>query len=163
MIQLIALFASKKKIEFIKLIKKYYSFRYENFDFITIYFIQIKIFEKRIRGINVIFDNDKQILLCLSIIFSKYFQYYIKIWVVTLGMIADKARNMFLEEKKRLSKKKIYISDFEGFLTLRISTQKISNRKVRAVKECFKYGKYYNHEECWELHSKKISEWLQKK
>ena len=94
-IQLIAFFAPKKKIEFIRLIKKYYSFRYENFDFIIIYLIQIKILEERIRGINVIFNDNKQILLCLNITLSKYFQYYIKIWTITLEITANKTRFFF--------------------------------------------------------------------
>ena len=124
--QLTALFAPKKEAEFIKLIKKYYSLRYENFDFITIYFIQIKIFEKRIRGINVIFDDNKQIFLCLSITLPKHFQYYTKIWIVTPEMIVNKTRNMLLKKKRRLSKKKQYTSDLENFSTnfsiLRIPT-----------------------------------------
>ena len=56
-----------------KLIKEYYSLRYEDFDFITFYFIQIKTFEERIRDINVIFDDDKQTLLCLNITLFKSF------------------------------------------------------------------------------------------
>ena len=76
---MITFFAPQREIEFIKLIKKYYSLRYKDFDFMIFYFTQIKIFEKRIRDINVILDDDKQTLLCLNITLSESLQYYIKI------------------------------------------------------------------------------------
>ena len=79
MIQLINLYVSKGEIEFMRLTRKYYSLRYDDFDFITSYFIQIKIFKERIRNINMIFDNDKQILLCLGIILFEFYQYFMKI------------------------------------------------------------------------------------
>ena len=56
-----------------RLIRKHYFLRYDDFDFITFYFIQIKTFEERIRNINVIFDNNKQTLLCLDITFFKFY------------------------------------------------------------------------------------------
>ena len=70
------------------------------------YFIQIKTFEKRIRDINVILDDDKQTLLCLNITLFESFQYYIKIWIVTFEIIADKIKSMLLKKKRRLKKNK---------------------------------------------------------
>lgn len=83
-----------------RLIKKYYSFRYEDFDFITFYLTQIKTLEKRIHNINVILDNNKQILLCFDMILPKRFQFFIKIWIMTLRMITNKARSMLLEKER---------------------------------------------------------------
>ena len=45
--------------EFMRLIKKLYIFKYINFKIIFDYFIYIKIFEKRIIVINVIFTFNK--------------------------------------------------------------------------------------------------------
>ena len=79
MIQLINLYAPKGEVEFMRLIREYYTLRYEEFDFMTSYLTQIKIFEKRIRNTNVTLDNDKQTLLCLGMTLSESFQYFIKI------------------------------------------------------------------------------------
>ena len=79
MTQLATLFASQGEAEFMRLIKEYYSLRYEDFDSMTSYFTQIKTLEERIRDINVILDDDKQTLLYLDMTLPESLQYYIKI------------------------------------------------------------------------------------
>ena len=84
-----------------RLTREYYSLRYEDFDLMTYYLTQIKSLEERIRGIKVILDDDKKTLLCLGMTLLERFQYFIKIWSMTPGITADKARNMLLEEERR--------------------------------------------------------------
>ena len=150
MTQLVTLFAPQGEAEFMKLIKEYYSLRYEDFDFMISYLTQIKTLEERIRGINVILDDDKQILLCLDMTLSESLQYYIKIWAVTLGMTADKVRSMLLEEERRLKKNKNQETLYGGaFVVTRSPDKRTSSRKVKkAVKECSRCGKSHDEEIC---------------
>lgn len=77
--QLIAIYALREDVEFIRLTKKYYTLRFEDFDFITSYLIQIKTLEERIRDIKVTLDDDKQTLLYLDMTLFEKFQYLTKI------------------------------------------------------------------------------------
>ena len=79
MTQLADLFAPKGKAEFMRLTRKYYSLRYEDFHSMTTYLTQIKSLEERIRNTNVTLDNDKQTLLCLGMTLPEKFQYFTKI------------------------------------------------------------------------------------
>lgn len=130
-----------------RLIKKYYSLRYKNFDSMTFYLTQIKTLEERIRGINVILDDNKQTLLCLDITLPEFYQYYIKIWAMTLEIIANKTKNMLLEEKRRLEKNKnqnisLYAT---AYAILRSLNKRTPTRK--ATPKCNKYEKTYKDED----------------
>lgn len=54
-----------------RLTKKYYTLRYDEYELITKYLTKIKALEKRIRNINITLDNDKQTLLYLDITLSE--------------------------------------------------------------------------------------------
>lgn len=54
-----------------RLTKKYYTLRYDEYGLITKYLTKIKALEKRIRNINITLDDDKQTLLCLDITLSE--------------------------------------------------------------------------------------------
>ena len=149
MTQLVTFFAPQGETEFMKLIKEYYSLRYEDFDFMISYFTQIKTLEERIRGINVILDDDKQTLLCFDMTLPESLQYYIKIWVMTLGMIADKVRSMFLKEERRLEKDKNQETLYGGaFAAIRSPDKRTSSRKVKDAKKCSRCGKPHDEEIC---------------
>lgn len=95
------IYTPKGDAEFIQLTREYYSLRYEDFDSMTHYLTHIKTLEERIRGTNMVLDDDKQTLLCLDITLPEEFQYFTKIWAMTPGMTTNKARNMLLEEERR--------------------------------------------------------------
>ena len=167
--QLVDIYALKNEVEFMRLTREYYSFRYEDFDFMIYYFTHVKILEERIRGIQMILDDDKQIFLCFGIIFPEEFQYFIKIWAMTPGMIADKARNMLLEKERR---RKILDPGIVGVglvATTRHSGKKDSRGRAimpsrpfnNNVTVCSGCGKSHEADDCWKLHFEKAPEWLQ--
>lgn len=167
MTQLAARFAPKGDAEFMRLNKEYYSLRYEDFDSITSYLTQIKTLEERIHETDVKLDDDKRTLLCLGMTLPESLQYYTKIWAVTPGMTADKARNMLLEEERRLVKDKnqqdtpLYGT---AYAALRTPDKRVPSRKAKeAVKECSRCGKPHDEEICWRLHPEQAPEWLQEK
>lgn len=54
-----------------RLTKKYYTLRYDEYGLITKYLTKIKTLEKRIRNTNITLDDDKQTLLCLDMTLSE--------------------------------------------------------------------------------------------
>ncbi|CAD6586966.1 MAG: hypothetical protein ASARMPRED_002898 [Alectoria sarmentosa] len=164
MIQLANLYAPKGEAEFMRLTREYYSLRYDDFDSMTSYLTQIKTLEERIRNTNVILDNDKQTLLCLGMTLPESYQYFTKIWAMMPGMTADKARNMLLEEERRLAKDRTDTSTSlygTAFAALRSPDKRFPSRK--ATLECVKCGKPHKDEHCWKLHPEQAPEWLQEK
>ena len=72
-------------------------------------------------------------------------------------MIADKARNMLLEEERRLAKDMDTSISLYGavFAALRSLGKRISSRKAAEAIEdmkCFKCGKRHKDQNCWRLH-----------
>ena len=143
-----------------RLTREYYSLRFEDFDSMIVYFTQIKTLEERIRNTKITLDDDKRTLLCLGMTLSESYQYFIKIWVMTLEMIVNKVRNMLLEEERRLGKDKDQDSSLYGtvYAALRVSNKRSPTRKVTS--ECIKCGKAHKNDDCWKLHPEKASEWL---
>ena len=145
-----------------RLTREYYFLRYEDFHFMTTYLTQIKSLEERIRNINVTLDHNKQTLLCLDMTLPEKFQYFTKIWFMTPKMTANKARNMLLEEERRLNLNKNQ-SDHELYIAA--ATRPAEKRKPsqKAMEECGKCGKGHNEKNCWELHPELAPDWLQEK
>lgn len=152
MIQLANLYAPKGEAEFMRLTREYYSLRYDDFDSMTSYLTQIKTLEERIRNTNVILDDDKQTLLCLGMTLPEHLPYFTKIWTMTPGITADKARNMLLEEERRTARDP-QTTALYGMVGTR----------SREAKKCSKCGKRHDEEDCWRLHPEKAPEWLQEK
>ena len=150
MTQLAAHFAPKGDAEFMRLTKEYYSLRYDDFDFMTFYLTQIKTLEERIRETNVTLDDDKRTLLCLGMTLPESFQYYTKLWAVTPGMTADKARNILLEEERRLGKDKNQDTLPYGLAATRGPDKRTPSRKatVEDVLKCPKCGGNHKEKKC---------------
>lgn len=152
MTQLTALFAPKGDAEFMRLTKEYYSLRFADFDSITSYLTQIKTLEERIRGTKVILDDDKQTLLCLGMTLPEHLQYFTKLWAMTPGMTADRARNMLLEEERRTKESTTTATNgVDGWAAL------------RSQGPCTKCGKNHSLSVCWKAHPELAPEWLQEK
>ena len=160
MTKLADIYAPKGDAEFIRLTREYYSLRYEEFSSMTSYLTYIKTLEERIRGTNVTLDDDKQTILCLGMTLPEQYQYFTKIWAMTPGISADKARNMLLEEERRTTKR----SDtalYEGYVSLRSPEKRTPSSK--AVVQCSSCGKPHKEEHCWKKHPEQAPEWLQEK
>ena len=162
--QLAALYAPKGEAEFMRLTREYYSLRYEDFDSMTHYLTQIKSLEERIRGTKVILDDDKKTLLCLGMTLPERFQYFTKIWSMTPGITADKARNMLLEEERR--EKTLDITVGTGL----VATTRHPGKRTPSGKailnydvQCSRCGKPHEDENCWKLHPELAPEWLQER
>ena len=113
-----------------RLIKKYYSLRYEDFDFITSYLTQIKTLEERIRDIKVILDDNKQTLLCLGMTLPEHLQYFIKLWAMTSDMTAERARNILLDEERRIKESTTTLNPMDGFTAVRPPGKRTPSRKA---------------------------------
>ncbi|KAF6221652.1 hypothetical protein HO133_001620 [Letharia lupina] len=165
MTSLVNIYAPKGDAEFMRLTREYYSLRYEDFDSMTHYLTQIKTLEERIRGTNVILDDDKQTLLCLGMTLPERFQYFTKIWAVTLGMTADKARSMLLEEERR--EKTLDTGGVGLVATTRHPGKRMPSGKAILNYEhevkCSRCGKPHEDEVCWKLHPELAPEWLQER
>lgn len=160
MTQLANLYASKGDAEFMRLTREYYSLRFEDFDSMTSYLTQIKTLEERIRNTQMTLDDDKQTLLCLGMTLSEHLQYFIKIWAMTPGITADKARNMLLEEERRTARDPQTTALYKMMGT-RSSDKRIPSRKAaEATVECSKCGKDHKESRCWQLHPELAPEWL---
>ena len=159
--QLTDIYAPKGDAEFMRLTREYYSLRYDDYVLMTAYLAQIKILEERIRNTNVILDDDKQTLLCLGMTLPEHLQYFTKLWAMTPGITADKARNMLLEEERRTK-----TSEQGSGLALAGVRTRIPSRKVLEnadTTSCSKCGKGHKEERCWTLHPELAPEWLQEK
>ncbi len=160
MTQLANIFAPKGDAEFMRLTKEYYSLRFDDFDSITAYLTHMKILEERIRGTNVVLDDDKQTLLCLGMTLPERLQYLTKIWTMAPGMTAEKARSMLLEEERREKA----LDNNIGLVAVRHPSLRTPSRKVAGeVKSCSGCGKDHDEEVCWKLHPELAPEWLQEK
>ena len=107
----------------------------------------------------VTLDDDKRTLLCLGMSLPEQYQFFTKIWEVTPGMTADKARSMLLDEERRTVKpsdKALYT-----FAALRAPEKRTPSRKaIQNTLECPKCGKPHEKEDCWKLHLEMAPEWL---
>ena len=162
--QLTVIYAPKGDPEFIRLTREYYSLKFDDYDYITSYLTKIKTLEERIRSTNVILDDDKQTLLCLGITLPEHLQYFNKIWTVTPGMTADKARNMLLEEERRTNAKPIESIETGAYAAVRpLGKRTMSRKATEEVLECPKCGKNHLEKNCWQAHPDLAPEWLQEK
>ena len=163
MTELINIYAPKGEAEFMRLTREYYSLKFSEYDSMTAYLTKIKTLEERIRDTGVVLDNDKQTLLCLGMTLPEDLQYLTKIWAVTPGMTADKARNMLLEEERR--KKQPGVSDdaLGGYAAIRPPGKRTPSRKALEASACSKCGKDHDEKVCWALHPELAPEWLQEK
>lgn len=162
MTQLAEIYAPKGDAEFMRLTREYYSLRYDEFDSMTHYLTQIKTLEERIRGTNMILDNDKQTLLCFGMTLPEEFQYFTKVWAMTPGMTADKARNMLLEEERR---RKTLDPGTVGLVATTRHPGKKDTRGRAIINDvvCPRCGKDHPAEGCWRLHPELAPEWLQER
>ena len=163
--QLVNIYAPKGEAEFMRLTREYYSLKYHEYDSMTAYLTKIKTLEERIRDTNVVLDSDKQTLLCLGMTLPENLQYLTKLWSMTPGMTADKARNMLLEEERRTRPLE---SETLGTLNAYAATRPVgkrtlSRRALEGVEPCSKCGKDHEERVCWELHPELAPEWLQEK
>ena len=62
-----------------RLIKKYYTLKYTDFDTMTAYLTYIKQLEERITATNIVLTPNKQTILCLAISLPDDLQYLTKI------------------------------------------------------------------------------------
>ncbi len=173
MTELATIYAPKGDAEFMRLTREYYSLRFEEFDSMTHYLTHIKTLEERIRNTNVVLDDDKRTLVCLGMTLPEEYQYFTKIWTVTPGMTADKARNMLLEEERR---RKALDPGAVGIgtvgLVARTRYEKAKREKFpetyqeggqRRNVQCSRCGKPHEDEICWRLHPELAPEWLQER
>ncbi|KAF6222411.1 hypothetical protein HO133_001497 [Letharia lupina] len=164
MTSLANIYAPKGDAEFMRLTREYYSLRYEDFDSMTHYLTQIKTLEERIRGTNVILDDDKQTLLCLGMTLPEQFQYFTKIWAMTPGMTADKARNMLLEEERREKTLDTGTVGVGLIATTRHPSKRTpSGKAIDNDVVCPRCGKGHEADICWKLHPELAPEWLQER
>ena len=111
----------------------------------TSYLTQIKTLEERIRDTNVDLDDDKRTLFCLGMTLPESLQYFTKIWAMMPGMTADKARNMLLEEERRLAKDKDTPLYGTAYAALKSPDKRTPSRK--ASLECPRCGKAHENSE----------------
>ena len=159
--QLVALYAPKGDAEFMRLTRKYYTIRYNDFHSMTDYLTQIKTLEERIQNTGITLDDDKRTLLCLGMSLPERYQYLTKMWEMTPGMTAERARNMLLDEERRTSKASevgLYQTN-QSFAALRTPSRRLGGNPL----ECPKCGKPHEEKDCWKLHPEKAPEWLQEK
>ena len=156
---MIEIYAPKGEAEFIRLTREHYSLRFDDYTSTTAYLTQIKTLEERIRNVNVILDDDKQTLLCLGITLPENLQYFIKIWAMTSGITADKARNMLLEEERRIKTSEQDLGmAFAGIRTRTPSRKALENAGSGSESACPKCGKRYKPEQYWTLHLELVPE-----
>ena len=165
MIQLAGHFAPKGEAEFMRLTREYYTLRYEDFNSMTSYLTQIKTLEERIQNTGVVLDENKQTLLCLGMSLPERYQYFTKLWELTPGMTAEKARNMLLEEERRMKSNQTDINTLGAFAAVRSPDKRTPSRKAveAAFGPCSKCGKAHSDATCWKLHPELAPEWLQEK
>ena len=144
-----------------RLTREYYTIRYDGFSGIIAYLTQIKTLEERIRNTGITLDDDKRTLLYLGISLPEKYQYLTKIWEMTPGITAEKARNMLLDEERWTGLEPL--SSY-SFAALRDPEKRTPSRKVRETfLEYPKCGKPHEKEDCWKLYLEKAPEWLQEK
>ena len=101
----------------------------------------------------MVLDDDKQTLLCLGMTLPENLQYLTKIWTMTPGMTADKARNMLLEEERR--RKPAELDILGGYAAVRPSEKRTPSRKALesgSGSGCSRCGKDHKEKVCWQLY-----------
>ena len=112
----------------------------------------------------MILDDDKQTLLCLSITLPERYQYLTKIWELTPGITADRAKNMLLEEERRTKSSQAQANiDLVGraFTAVRsLDKRTPSRRALEAANKgpCPKCGKDHSEAFYWRVHPKQAPE-----
>lgn len=138
--------------EFMRLTKEYYTLKFRDFGSISDYLTRIKTLEERILATNVVLTPDKQTIICLSMSLPEDLQYLTKIWDVTPGMTADKARTMLLEEERKRAGKEEDIKVFAGAVVG-------GNGNRKPCKTC---GKMHG-AVCWDERPDLAPDWLKEK
>ena len=87
------------------LTREYYTLNYRNYNNVSEFQDHVKSLEKQIDATEVKITADKQTLLCLTMAFwnKSHYQSLVQIWGVTKDMTAEKAREMLLDDERRLN------------------------------------------------------------
>ena len=89
--------------QFMCLTREYYTLNYRNYKDISEFLDHVSL-EKQIEATNIEITPDKQTLLCLMMALwnKSYYRSLVQIWGVTKDITVEKAREMLLEDEKRL-------------------------------------------------------------
>ena len=91
------------KIQFMCLTWEYYTLNHCNYKDISEFLDYVKSLKEQINATEVKIIPDKKTLLCLTMAFwnKSHYQSLVQTWGVTKDIIADKAREMLLENERR--------------------------------------------------------------
>ena len=92
------------EMQFMRLTRKYYTLNYRNYKDVSEFLDHVKSLEEQIDATEVKMTPDKRTLLCLTMALwnESYYWSLVQIWGVTKDMTAEKAREMLLEDERRL-------------------------------------------------------------
>ena len=141
-----------KDAQFMRLMKKFYSLKIDDFNNMTEFLIHVKIFMKKITAIEVNFITNKQILICMMITLNSRYENLIQIWSLLPDLTSKRVRNMLLKKKRRQQNREIF-DDY------RVTTSKQSKKKK--CSHCDR--NIHSENKCWKLHSELASDWFKKK
>ena len=90
--------------QFMRLTREYYTLNYRDYKNVSEFLDHVKSLEEQIDATNVKMTPDKRTLLCLTVALwnESHYRSLVQIWGVTKDMTAEKAREMLLEDERRL-------------------------------------------------------------
>ncbi len=90
--------------QFIRPTREYYTLNHHNHKDVSEFFDHVKSLEEQIDAADIEMTPDKRTLLCLTMaLWNKtHYRSLVQIWGVTMDMTAEKAREMLLEDERRL-------------------------------------------------------------
>ena len=90
--------------QFMRLTREYYTLNYRDYKDVSEFLDHVKHLEEQISATDVEMTPDKQTLLCLTMALwnEPHYRSLVQIWGVTKDMTAEKAREMLLEDERRL-------------------------------------------------------------
>ena len=90
--------------QFMRLTREYYTLNYRNYKDVSEFLDHVKFLEEQIDATDVEMTPDKRTLLCLTMALwnESHYRSLVQIWGVTKDMTAEKAREMLLEDERRL-------------------------------------------------------------
>ena len=141
-----------KDAQFMRLMKKFYSLKIDDFNNMTEFLTHVKILMKKITAIEVNFTTDKQILICMMMTLNSRYENLIQIWSLLSNLTSKRIKNMLLKKKRRQQNREIS-DDYRVIIS-----------KQNKKKKCSHCDRdIHSENKCWKLHLELISDWFKEK
>ena len=147
------LLQSMKDVQFMRLMKKFYSLKVENFSSMIDFLTHVKMLNEKIKTTKVELTENKQLIICMMMTLLESYQNLNQIWSMMPGLTAETTRNQLLKKKRRQQNQK-----HETFKTTTRRGQDEGGEKCSHCKR-----KMHPEKECWTLHPEKAPDWWKKK